>query len=560
MGIRSAWQRLTSLPSDRASYTPTQVAELWDEACAARGLVRKVGIGETKREEWPSLGAPELVRDGLYIFAVQCPMGGQIEDIAKVAAGLAEDLEATHIEVLADNGLGSRRGRLAIDLRARPTGPLLWTPTGDRDTPYIWLGQTMNGKTLVQAVPGEREPAPHVLIAGLTGAGKTALTTIMMAGYLARGGVHMYLIDPGEVDAARWLDAAEELGDRQVFTGCALESKDWASVLRQVVEHAEANRRWIRSHRRSSLYQCRDLQGRPAPIVVFIDELHQVLTNKAAARLVWKLVKEHRKDGVMVVASTQTTGHRSVDTEIRANFAARSCGHLSQRSDVEVVMGSFADQTPAHLLPINSGQAFMISAGMSVPQRVQYAWLPDDQIPSVVERYAPRRAMPDPREGGGPEGGGTGHTPPFRPTETEGPTPYLTHPPQDSATATETPLSDEIEHWLRGQVPNDPETASQSVTPQRDEPPARVHLPDHPLARKRDGTVASTALALWTSLAGEHPRCVGDRCGKQLDWSNRADRQVIVVPVDGDRANLEPSNLAPMCRSCAGKHHGRRAA
>ena len=93
----------------------------------------------------------------------------------------------------------------------------------------------------------------------------------------------------------------------------------------------------------------------------------------------------------------------------------------------------------------------------------------------------------------------------------------------------------------------------------RDEPIAhgRVRRPGHRLARKKDGTVAVGALEFYERSGGADVVC---GCGRPLDWDDRGARQVIVVHLDGDRTNIAPTNLEPMCRSCAGKHNGRRAA
>lgn len=542
--------RIAQLESDRPDYSPADVRARWDRACSAVGLVKQVGIGEDKTQEWPKLGQASTIRDGLYRIPVYCPMGASVGDLAKVAPALREAVEAVHLEVEAPNGIDSRHGALLVDLRPRSTKPLLWTPPEARAA-KVRVGRTMIGRPVMMPVPGRAPVAPHLLIAGATGAGKSNLMHVALGSLLAAGGVRIFAIDPGSVDLNRWLRATD---DRQVFEEYATSADGWTDLLEHVYEQAKGNGAFIEEHGKSNLYECRDLLGCPPPIVLFVDELQRVMRTKKAQRLLLEIVQELRKFGVMVVAAMLTASYRDFDLGIRANFAARSCGTLMNRTDVEAVMGEYASTAPAHTLPMNSGQAYLAITGEPAAVRVQYRYLEPDLIPSIVEQYAPRSARQDP-QGGGEEGASD---PPPAPKHSR-PHSVPPSPPQGV-------VSEEFARMMEvGGFGDFDAVLEASGTVSRDEPStvtrsaeepsasAEVHRPGHPLARA-NGMVVRMKLIAYEAAGEADVRC--SSCGRDdLSWIEKGSAQIQVVALDRDRSNLSADNLAPMCRSCAGRHH-----
>jgi hypothetical protein len=81
----------------------------------------------------------------------------------------------------------------------------------------------------------------------------------------------------------------------------------------------------------------------------------------------------------------------------------------------------------------------------------------------------------------------------------------------------------------------------------------RRWLPDHPLAQA-DGQVYEHQVVALESFGGTTRtphQCWS--CGKQVRW--RSTLQVVFL--DGDRQNVDPSNLAPSCIGCARRHANR---
>lgn len=169
----------------------------------------------------------------------------------------------------------------------------------------------------------------HLLIAGVTGSGKSVLINGLMYTALLKSpnDVRFILIDPKRVELRDYRDMPHTLAHAAGF-----DPKAWNDALTQAV--ATMDRRYAEmERRRERLYKGSD-------VYVVIDEWANVYKNggKQAYRSVLRLISEGRAARVHVLMATQVPKASIIPTEIRDNFSARVCLHTNSAMESRVIM------------------------------------------------------------------------------------------------------------------------------------------------------------------------------------------------------------------------------
>lgn len=181
----------------------------------------------------------------------------------------------------------------------------------------------------------------HVLVAGMTGCGKTELLRTMITSLSLWSDpreVGVYLIDP--------TGKLADLGRSPIVHGLS-GADDAPYVLDGVLREME---------RRESLTRC------PPRIYLVIDELADlVLVNRAAIEgALTRLVQRGRGAGIHVIASTQRPSAAVVQGIMKANFPVRISGAVNSALDASIATG--VPQSGAERL-LGRGDMLLASGG-----------------------------------------------------------------------------------------------------------------------------------------------------------------------------------------------------
>jgi S-DNA-T family DNA segregation ATPase FtsK/SpoIIIE len=205
----------------------------------------------------------------------------------------------------------------------------------------------------------------HVLIAGTTGSGKTALARAMalslaLANRQAR--VQLLLVDP----KGRGLGPLAGL----------------PHLLRPVVSQVDEAMAALRDLGREM--ERRDRLGISEPrIIVFIDELADLLQGMGEARLaptLTRLLARGREAGIHVVGCTQKPTAACIGGLVKANFPVRLVGSVASPEDAKVAAGIRA--TGAEKL-LGRGDFLLVAHGEVV--RFQAAFVSPKEIVTAIE-------------------------------------------------------------------------------------------------------------------------------------------------------------------------------
>lgn len=247
--------------------------------------------------------------------------------------------------------------------------------------PYL-AGVTPDG----EVYRSDLHEAPHMLVGGATGSGKTVFLYSLILSFIEQKGednVEFALVDPKETDFI-FFDALPNLIRGEVIT----DSKDAANLFDWLVEEEIPRRKQLL---RESV--CRDIgeynEQNPAdpmkPIVVIIDEYSDLLQQfgedaDETEDNVRRIAQIARAQGIHLVISTQRPSHEAIDTDLRANLDTRVAFRLPKQSDSRILI----DEGGAEDL---GGDGDMLLKEADRVTRLQGLYVDSDDIRELISQY-----------------------------------------------------------------------------------------------------------------------------------------------------------------------------
>jgi S-DNA-T family DNA segregation ATPase FtsK/SpoIIIE len=217
-----------------------------------------------------------------------------------------------------------------------------------------------------------RLPSPdvaHVLVAGTTGSGKTALLRSLVLSLAMHNPQHvlqLVLIDPKR----RGFGALAELP--HLLSSVITETDDAVEALQHLVRQMER----------------RDREKRNSPaLVIVIDELAdlRMVGGKRVEDTLTRLTQRGREAGIHVIVATQRPAATVVGGLVKANLPVRLVGAVGSPEDAKVatgIAGSGAERLRGR------GDFLLVARGQTI--RLQAAFIDDRETAKVVKRLSDR--------------------------------------------------------------------------------------------------------------------------------------------------------------------------
>ena len=323
-------------------------------------------------------------------YELQLAPGTKVSKVAGLKDDLSYALATTEIRILAPIP-----GKQAVGVEVPNLSPSYVALADIYDTlpatasPLAtWLGKDISGN----AVWADLARMPHLLIAGTTGAGKSGCINTILISILLRSTpdeVRLILIDPKRIE----LNYYESIP--HLLTPVVSSPKEASAVLQNVV--AEMERRYERLSRvrarnlseANRAFRARGEDTLPYLLVV-IDELADLMmvSPQAVEDSIIRLAQKSRAVGIHLVLATQRPSVDVITGMIKANVPSRIAFAVSSMTDSRVIL----DTAGAESL-LGSGDMLFKPLGTSRLQRVQGAYVSEDEIALVVEQCRAQRAQ-----------------------------------------------------------------------------------------------------------------------------------------------------------------------
>jgi len=258
---------------------------------------------------------------------------------------------------------------------------------------------------------------PHLLIAGATGAGKSSVLNCIISTLLMRTTpeqVRMILVDPKQVEMGQYAGLPHLLTQPVVVPKKAANALGWAvkEMERRYDVLVEAGFRDISGY--NAAYDRGELNTgddtvmgatqqmeRMPFIVVVVDELNDLMVVAArdVEECITRIAQKARAIGIHLIVATQRPSVNVITGVIKANIPARMAFAVSSLTDSRVIL----DQAGAEKL-VGKGDLLMLPGNTSTAQRVQSAWVGENEVRNIVAHW--KRQSPEVSYVPGIEGSG----------------------------------------------------------------------------------------------------------------------------------------------------------
>src|SRR6185312_11052982 len=317
-------------------------------------------------------------------YELRLAPGTKVSKVAQLKDDLAYALAATEIRILAPIPGKQAVGVEVPNARRKIVhlGDVFQEPPADWSPLTVWLGKDIAGR----AIGADLAKMPHLLVAGTTGAGKSACVNAMLCSVLLRATPHearVVLVDPKQVELNHYEGIPHLL--TPVITSPRMAANALQNLVREM-EQRYGTMSLARTRSLPELNRAREKRGEPPLpyILCVIDELADLMMVAPAdvEDSIIRLAQKARAVGIHLVLATQSPRVDVITGMIKANVPSRIAFAVSSQTDSRVIL----DQNGAESL-LGMGDMLFSPVGSSKLQRIQGAYIDEPQIAELTESW-----------------------------------------------------------------------------------------------------------------------------------------------------------------------------
>ncbi|MES1965472.1 DNA translocase FtsK 4TM domain-containing protein [Psychrobacter sp. AH5] len=273
------------------------------------------------------------------------------------------------------------------------------------------MGKDIGGKPIIT----DLARAPHMLVAGTTGSGKSVLVNSMLLSMLLKytpNELRLILIDPKQLELANYNDIPHLLTPVVTDMTEAASALSWCVAemerryqlmsLLKVRKLNEFNKKVIAAEKAGkpmldplwrpndnvSISQAPKLKTLPMIVIVadeFADMIMQV--GKQAEELITRLAQKSRASGIHLMLATQRPSVDVITGLIKANIPVRAALRVNSKVDSRTILDSGGAEDM-----LGNGDMLFLGPGQIEPDRVHGAYVSDEEVNRVCDAWRERGA------------------------------------------------------------------------------------------------------------------------------------------------------------------------
>lgn len=278
---------------------------------------------------------------------------------------------------------GDESNTVFLDL---PRPKSSWKNTGIHDL-VNWARSTVSTHDQLPLFPGvdvmgkaiqiDLATAPHLLVGGATGMGKSVCLHALILSLLLRhdpSNLQLLLIDPKQVEFAAYQDSKYLYGGEIATTSTAAKEK-----LLEMVAEMEARYQHFANLGVANINEARATGEKIPSIAVFIEELADLLMqDKDIEPYIERLAQKARAAGIHLVLATQRPDAKTFSGLIRSNVPGRIALTVQKSNESTIIL----DDTGAERL-LGAGDMLIKLAG-GMPERVHGVYIGRRDLDSAL--------------------------------------------------------------------------------------------------------------------------------------------------------------------------------
>lgn len=251
-------------------------------------------------------------------------------------------------------------------------------PMQDTDSKLaVALGEDVGGEPIVADVG----KWPHILIAGATGAGKSALLHSLICSILYRATpeeVSFVMVDPKRVEFTQYDDIPH------LQTSVIVDAEKTVNAFKWAVDEMEKRYKLLQQVGARNLADFNaKTDTEPLPyIIMVVDELADLMAFAAndMETYITRIAQKARATGIFMILATQRPSVDVITGLIKANVPSRIALNVSSGTDSRVIL----DSTGAEKL-LGRGDMLYLPPDAGKPRRIQSVYMSDEEIHKVTE-------------------------------------------------------------------------------------------------------------------------------------------------------------------------------
>ncbi len=239
------------------------------------------------------------------------------------------------------------------------------------------LGRDVSG----DIVTADLGKAPHLLVAGATGTGKSVMINTLITSLLYRNSpaeLKLILVDPKRVELGLYFDIPHLLAPVIVDPPQAISALKWA------VAEMERRYKLLQDNGKRGIEEYNAQKGvdNMPYIVIVIDEFADLMTiaGKDVEALVQRITQMARAVGIHLVLATQRPSVNVITGVIKANIPTRVALTTASQVDSRTII----EMSGAEKL-LGKGDMLFASPSFIKPKRVQGVWLSEEEVKAVAD-------------------------------------------------------------------------------------------------------------------------------------------------------------------------------